>query len=81
MAKLLDKKRKEIAEVPVRELKKVLTDLGKTEIYAIVMDGSVTQEVVDIADSKKVAVIVGTRRNFNKRPVSMTIATKRDLSG
>lgn len=79
-AKLLDKKRKEIAEVPTRELRKVLTDLGKTEIFAIVMDGAVSQEIVDVANSKKVSVIVGKRRNFNKRPVSMVIATRRDLS-
>ncbi len=54
-------------EVPIRDL---IGSLSKTEsVWAIVLDGIVTQRLIDLAESKKAKYICGIRAgNITKRP-------------
>ena len=78
-AKLFDKSFKEIGDVPVRELEKVLADLGSNSVETIILDGAVTQGIIDAADKKGVKMVIGNRKHFSKRPVSMKVFSKQEL--
>ena len=70
-ARLLDEKGEVIAEIPVRE---VWSKLKEVEgVHAIVMDGVVTQRLVDAASSKGVKVIVGVKKTEVKVPVGLEV--------
>ncbi len=71
-AKLLDASMTELGSVPARELGKVLLDLAMN-VNAIVMDGVVTQDVVDVAAGKSVKLIVGTRLAFSNQPANIRV--------
>jgi DNA primase len=62
-------------EVPVRDLIKTLTDT--TPIYAVVLDGIITQRLVDLAESKGAKILLGVKLgNIFRRPDEMLISTK-----
>jgi len=68
-----------IAEVPVIQLMDKLKEIDS--FSSVVMDGIVTQRVVDMALSKKAKVIVGERiGELEKRPSGLSIATVREVS-
>lgn len=71
-AKLLDASMTELGSVPARELGKVLLDLAMN-VNAIVMDGAVTQDIVDGAAGKSVKLIVGTRLAFSNQPQNIRV--------
>ncbi|MCE4606665.1 MAG: DNA primase [Desulfurococcales archaeon] len=70
----------EVKRVPVRDL---VSELEKTEegIFAIIMDGIVTQRLLELADSKKVKIVVGVRTGkITVRPPGIQFFTFQDLT-
>ena len=62
-------------EIPVRDLIKSLQEGGQA--HAVVLDGIVTQRLIDLADQKGVKILVGVKQgNILKRPAGMAISTK-----
>lgn len=62
-------------EMPVRDLIKALQE--GSGMRAIVLDGIITQRLVDLAEGKGVKILVGVKMgNIFKRPAGMSIATK-----
>ncbi len=62
-------------EMPVRDLIKALQE--GSGIHAVVLDGIVTQRLVDLADQKGVRILLGVKLgNIFKRPAGMAISTK-----
>ena len=61
--------------MPVREMMKSLED--EKGIHAIVFDGIITQRLADLAESKKIALLVGIKLgNVFRKPSSVFIHTK-----
>jgi len=76
---VLGEKGEVIAEVPVIQLVDKLKEIDSLSF--IVMDGIVTQRVVDMALSKKASVVVGERiGELEKRPSGLSIMTVREIS-
>ncbi|MFA4983248.1 MAG: DNA primase DnaG [Candidatus Micrarchaeia archaeon] len=62
-------------EMPVRDMIKSLE--AETDVHAIVFDGIVTQRLADMAENKKVAVLVAIKLgNVFRKPASVLIHTK-----
>ena len=67
-------------KVPVRDLVNYLLTTNKNSIYAIIMDGIITQRVVDAASVKGVKLIIGARVGvISKRPAELTMLTMDDV--
>ncbi|MCD6428048.1 MAG: DNA primase [Desulfurococcales archaeon] len=67
-------------KVPVRDLVDYLLTTNKNGIYAIIMDGIITQRVVDAASVKGVKLIIGARVGvISKRPTELTMLTMDDV--
>jgi len=67
-------------KVPVRDLVDYLLSTEKNGIYAIIMDGIITQRVVDAASVKGVKLIIGARVGvISKRPADLTMLTMDDV--
>ena len=63
-------------EVPVRDLLKTLGDVKK--VHAIVLDGIITQRLVDLAEEKGVRYLVGVRQGkVYRQPGSMLFSVSR----
>jgi len=76
---VLGEKGEVIAEVPVIQLVDKLKEIDAFSF--VVMDGIVTQRVVDMALSKKASVVVGERiGELEKRPSGLSIMTVREIS-
>lgn len=58
-ARFLDDSLKPVSEVPIRDIMKTLTDAHK--VHAIVLDGIITQRLLDLAEQKGTQYIVGIR--------------------
>jgi DNA primase len=77
-AKILDKDNNILKEVHVAELATILQEIDKAK--TILLDGVVTQRLVDIAVERGVSLIIGARiGNVVKRPVKLKIHTFNDL--
>ena len=64
-----------IKEMPVREMMKSLEN--EKDISAIVFDGIITQRLDDIAENKKISMLVGIKLgNVFRKPASVQIHTK-----
>jgi len=62
-------------EMPVREMMKALED--EKSIYSIVFDGIITQRLADLAENKKIGILVGIKLgNVFRKPASVLIHTK-----
>ena len=62
-------------EMPVREMMKALED--EKDIYSIVFDGIITQRLADLAENKKIGILVGIKLgNVFRKPASVLIHTK-----
>ena len=75
-ARLLDEKGELIKELPVRDL---IGELNKTDNppKVIVLDGIITQRLLDLSANKGVKTIVGIKEgNITKRNNSVKIYTK-----
>jgi len=67
-------------KVPVRDLVDYLLSANKDGMYAIIMDGIITQRVVDAASVKGVKLIIGARVGvISKRPAELTMLTMDDV--
>ena len=74
-ARLYDEQLNLKAEVPVRDLIKTLSE--STGVHAVVLDGIITQRLVDLTESKGVKMLLGVKiGNIFKRPAAMVISTK-----
>ncbi|MCS7100004.1 MAG: DNA primase DnaG [Sulfolobales archaeon] len=75
-----DKNWSEVMRVPVKDLvDKLITDEIK-EAYAIVIDGVITQRLLDIASAKGVNVLIGARIGaISKKPANVVIITFDDI--
>jgi DNA primase len=66
------------SRMPVSELADKLKE--SEGVYALVFDGIVTQRLLDIAEEKKIAIIVGERiSNVAKKPANMQILTFQEI--
>jgi DNA primase len=75
---ILDKDKNVLKEIHVAELATILQQIE--EAKTILLDGVVTQRLVDIADERGVTLIIGARiGNVVKRPVKIKIHTFNDL--
>ena len=75
---ILDKDNKTLKEIHVAELAAILQEID--EVKTIILDGVVTQRLVDIAGERGVTLIVGARiGNVVKRPVKIKIYSFNDL--
>ena len=60
------------AEVPIREIMSSLSDAK--EVYAVVLDGIVTQRLIDLAEQKQAKFLVGIRTgNVTRKPAGLRI--------
>jgi DNA primase len=75
-SRLLNKKNELVKELPVRDL---ITEINKSEgeYDIIVLDGIITQRLMDLASSKKIKSIVGIKEgNITKRAKNVDTFTK-----
>ncbi|MHC1582548.1 MAG: DNA primase DnaG [Candidatus Syntropharchaeia archaeon] len=78
-ARLLDKDKRIIKEVAVRELADVLKN-ADGDVKSIVFDGVITQRILDVAAEKNLEYVVGVKLgNVVKAPVSVKVLTTEDL--
>ncbi|MFH0973448.1 MAG: DNA primase DnaG [Candidatus Micrarchaeota archaeon] len=72
-ARFLDADGGVVSEVPIREIMKTLTDAGSS-VHAIVLDGIVTQRLLDLAEQKSVKFVAGIRSgNIARKPDGLKI--------
>ncbi len=72
-ARFLDSEGGVVSEVPIREIMKTLTEAGGN-VHAIVLDGIVTQRLLDLAEQKSVKFVAGIRSgNLTRKPESLKI--------
>ncbi|MFH1470823.1 MAG: DNA primase DnaG [Candidatus Micrarchaeota archaeon] len=75
-ARLYNPSMEQVNEIPVRDLIKTLGE--SSGVHAIVFDGIITQRLVDLAESKGTAMLVGVRSgNLFRRPDGMLVHTKK----
>lgn len=71
-ARLLAQDSTTIAEVPIREIMKALEETR--DVSAVVLDGIVTQRLVDLAEQKGAKFVVGIRSgNLTRKPAGLKI--------
>ncbi len=71
-ARLIDASGRNVGEVPIREIMKTLSE--SRDVNAIVLDGIVTQRLVDLAEEKHANYVVGIRAgNITRRPATVKI--------
>ncbi len=76
-AKLLDKDLEEMEEIKVRNLSSELEE--KDDVYAIVFDGIITQNLADLAEEKGLKYLVGVRKKLKNEPEKTETLTPEDL--
>jgi DNA primase len=52
---------KEIKRIPVRDLVNEISSTEKDSIYAVVLDGIITQRLIDISSEKNIKILIGAR--------------------
>lgn len=66
-ARIVDSTLSTVSEVPIRDIMKTLSDTPVA--HAVILDGIVTQRLIDLAESKNVAFLVGIRAgNVTRKP-------------
>ncbi|MGB2581401.1 MAG: DNA primase DnaG, partial [Thermoplasmata archaeon] len=79
-AVLLDAKGKTLKDVPVAKLADTLK-VEKSDVKFVVLDGIITQRILDLAVEKDITTVVGVKiGNIAKLPTKISILTKEDLS-
>ncbi len=69
-ARIFDQDIQVVSEVPIRDIMKALTDVSN--VKAVVLDGIVTQRLVDLCEQKKAAFLVGVRAGTIMRKPGIT---------
>lgn len=78
-AKLLDKNKKVVKDVAVRDLAKALKE-SNSNVKGVVFDGVITQRILDIAAEKNLEYLVGVKLgNIVKKPQSVKILLAEDF--
>jgi DNA primase len=71
-ARLLDSELNTSVEIPIREIMKALSDAKG--VRAIVLDGIITQRLIDLAEQKGAEFVVGVRAgNISRKPQNVSI--------
>ena len=71
-ARMVDSTFKTVVEVPIRDIMKTLTD-GKS-VHGVILDGIVTQRLLDLAEQKGVKLVGGIRAGtLTRRPETVAI--------
>ena len=79
-AAVFDESGREIAHLPVSELANQLPTIEGAQ--TLVFDGVITQRILDVADQKKIKLVVGDRLSeVAKKPSEVRIMTLSDLVG
>jgi DNA primase len=79
-AVLYDSNWNEVGRVPVKDLVDYIMKLDSSNIYAVIMDGIVTQRVVDTAATKGVKIVIGARVGvISKKPADTVILSYEEL--
>jgi DNA primase len=79
-AVLYDSNWNEVGRVPVKDLVDYIMKLDGSNIYAVIMDGIVTQRVVDTAATKGVKIVIGARVGvISKKPADTVILSYEEL--
>jgi len=79
-AVLYDSNWNEVGRIPVKDLVDYIMKLDGSNVYAVIMDGIVTQRVVDTATIKGVKIVIGARVGvISKKPVDMVILSYEEL--
>lgn len=79
-AKLLNSTGNVLKEVHVSTLADTLKETSEA-VTAVILDGIITQRVLDIAVEKNISTVVGVKLgNIAKLPTSVEVLTKEDLS-
>jgi DNA primase len=77
---IYDKNWNELGRVPVKDLVDKLVGEDLAEAYAVVMDGVITQRLLDIAAARGIKVIVGARVGaISRKPTDVVMLTYEDL--
>jgi hypothetical protein len=74
-ARLFDSNAALIKEIPIRDLTNEITSVPN--VAMVILDGIITQRLVDIAESMKIQIIAGIRMgNVFRKPEGLQIFTK-----
>ncbi|HID25906.1 MAG TPA: toprim domain-containing protein, partial [Thermoplasmata archaeon] len=75
---LLDEKLNIISRLPIIELRKTLNE--RDDVYCVVFDGVITKKLVDMAEEKNIAYLVGMRIvGLDRIPEKTTLLTPAEL--
>jgi DNA primase len=77
-AYLLDSKYTILGKVPAKELSSTIPGLGRTT-YAVVLDGSITKEILEVAEKSRVSYIIGTKSYVKEIRTRVKVLTNKDL--
>ena len=78
-AYILDNNSNIMGKVPTSELTTTIKDLNSTNVYAIVFDGSITKDIVSIAEKSNVKVLVAMDSRIKQSETPVDILTSTDL--
>ena len=78
-AYILDNNSNILGKVPTSELTTTIKDLNNGNIYAIVFDGSITKDIVTIAEKSNVKVLVAIDSRIKSSETPIDIITSTDL--
>lgn len=79
-AVIFDESTNEIAELPVSELANRLPEIQG--VHTILFDGVITQRLLDMAEEKKIKLVIGDRLSeVAKRPAGVRVLTISEISG
>ncbi len=79
-AVLYSKEWKEVKRIPVRDLVNEISNAEKDSVYAVVLDGIITQRLLDISLEKNVKIIIGARiGKVDFKPPEQVILTFNEL--
>lgn len=80
-ARLLDAQQKVLDEMPISNLQSQLSDGAPKGTTTLVMDGIITQALVDLVTDKGISTVVAEKKGpLPKAPVDLQLFTRADLS-
>jgi len=77
-AHIVDAKLNILGKVPISELSSTISNLG-TGIHAIILDGSIEKDIVDVAEKAGVKYLVGMDSKVKSQDAKVNILTVNDL--
>ncbi|MBI2672277.1 DNA primase [Candidatus Woesearchaeota archaeon] len=78
-AYILDTGSNILGKVPASELTSTIRELNDSNVYAIVFDGSITKDIVSIAEKSNIKVLVAMDSRINSEETPLSIITSTDL--